>query len=376
MKKVLIILFLIPICVSAQRFEEQINFYSVGDQEMSLGRYRIGSLIRIECQIGGGWAEDGGIYHIAADWGHLPKVIYRGESSISQRLKFYGYVDPNSNGYAYLFATWENQSPNKTYANDVKFTIQSEGNFDVNNKGSYANSTELENVLVVQSNTGRIGIGTNSPISKLDVNGQITVSAPSGILFYSSNKGVQTFKLTNDNLIGVNNIIINDDGVSEGIDWQNGRNISMSTVGQGGYNAFRFGTKTSFPYVFEGGNVGIGTTNPKEKLVVNGKISATEVKVKSTPNSDYIFEPDYALRPIQEVETFIKAYKHLPDIPSAEEFKQNGVGLGEMDNMLLKKVEELTLYVIELKKENEELKARDKEIDELKAMVKVLMNEK
>ena len=79
------------------------------------------------------------------------------------------------------------------------------------------------------------------------------------------------------------------------------------------------------------------------------------------------------LLPIKEVETFVQQNKHLPDIPSAEEFKEHGVGLGEMDDMLLRKVEELTLYVIELKKENEELKAKDKEIDELKTMVKELM---
>jgi hypothetical protein len=103
------------------------------------------------------------------------------------------------------------------------------------------------------------------------------------------------------------------------------------------------------------GNVGIGETNPSKKLVVNGVIGATEVKVSTTPNSDYVFEPDYDLKPLQEVDQFIQQNKHLPDIPSAEEFKENGVGLGEMDDMLLRKVEELTLYVIELRKENDQL---------------------
>ncbi len=127
-------------------------------------------------------------------------------------------------------------------------------------------------------------------------------------------------------------------------------------------------------YIKVDGNVGIGITNPTEKLVVDGKILAEEIKVQNVPASDYVFEPDYALRSIQEVESFVKENKHLPDVPSSEEFKENGVGLGEMDNMLLRKVEELTLYVIELKKENEELKAKDKEIDELKVLVKALMN--
>lgn len=204
--------------------------------------------------------------------------------------------------------------------------------------------------------SGKIGIGTTSASSPLEVKGQITVSSSSGTLFYSSHTGVQTFKLTNDNLVGVNNILLNDDGMGEGIDWQNGRNISMFTVGQGGFNAFRFGTTASFPYVLEGGNVGIGVKNPTEKLVVDGKILAEEIIVQNVPSSDYVFETVYNLRSIHEVETFINENKHLPDIPSAEEFKENGVGLGEMDDMLLRKVEELTLYVIELKKEIEILK--------------------
>ncbi|NJN26968.1 MAG: hypothetical protein HC819_13810 [Cyclobacteriaceae bacterium] len=109
-------------------------------------------------------------------------------------------------------------------------------------------------------------------------------------------------------------------------------------------------------FVQSGGNVGIGINNPTEKLVVDGKILAEEVKVQVVPSSDYVFEPDYELKPLLEVDQFIQQNKHLPDIPSAAEFKENGVGLGEMDNMLLRKVEELTLYVIQLMKENEELK--------------------
>jgi hypothetical protein len=107
-------------------------------------------------------------------------------------------------------------------------------------------------------------------------------------------------------------------------------------------------------FVSNSGNVGIGETNPTYKLTVDGIVSAKEVKVSSTPNSDYVFEPDYDLKPLHEVDQFIQENKHLPDIPSAEEFRENGVGLGEMDDMLLRKVEELTLYVIELKKSDDQ----------------------
>ena len=71
----------------------------------------------------------------------------------------------------------------------------------------------------------------------------------------------------------------------------------------------------------------------------------------NVPGPDYVFEKNYDLRPLTEVEAYINQNKHLPEIPAAKEMEQNGVNLGEMNMMLLKKVEELTLYVIELKKE-------------------------
>ena len=105
------------------------------------------------------------------------------------------------------------------------------------------------------------------------------------------------------------------------------------------------------------GRVGIGTTSPDEKLTVNGTIHSTEVKVDlNVPGPDYVFEEDYNLRTLEETEAYIKANKHLPEVPSAIEMEANGVQLGEMNMLLLKKIEELTLYVIELKKELNELK--------------------
>jgi len=76
------------------------------------------------------------------------------------------------------------------------------------------------------------------------------------------------------------------------------------------------------------------------------------------PDADYVFEENYFLSPLSEVESFIKTNKHLPNIPSAEQFKSDGYKVGEMDEMLLRKIEELTLYIIELKKEIEELKSK------------------
>lgn len=107
-------------------------------------------------------------------------------------------------------------------------------------------------------------------------------------------------------------------------------------------------------------NVGIGTSTPAGKLAVQGTILSTEVKVKNDVTvPDYVFESDYNLMPLGEVEAYIKENKHLPEIPSAAEIEADGgVKLSEMTLGLLKKVEELTLHMIEMKKENETLKAK------------------
>lgn len=108
------------------------------------------------------------------------------------------------------------------------------------------------------------------------------------------------------------------------------------------------------------GNVGIGTTNPIAPLTVNGKVLAEEVEVVAAVGlnwPDYVFKSDYSLTSLPEVEKFINKNHHLPGVPSEKEVKENGINLGKMDAVLLKKIEELTLYVIELKKENESLKS-------------------
>lgn len=104
------------------------------------------------------------------------------------------------------------------------------------------------------------------------------------------------------------------------------------------------------------GSIGIGTSNTSSyKLSVKGKIRAEEIKVE-TGWSDYVFEEGYDLPTLEEVERHINEKGHLINIPSAKEVEENGIELGEMNMKLLEKIEELTLYVIELKKENEEIK--------------------
>lgn len=105
------------------------------------------------------------------------------------------------------------------------------------------------------------------------------------------------------------------------------------------------------------GNVGIGKENPTDKLEVNGIIHAKEVRVDVQGWPDYVFEKDYQLLTIEEVEKNIKEKGHLPNVPSATEIEANGLKLAEMNVKLMEKVEELTLYIIELNHRVKELES-------------------
>ena len=104
-------------------------------------------------------------------------------------------------------------------------------------------------------------------------------------------------------------------------------------------------------------NVGIGTNNPTYKLSVVGNIRAQEVVVE-TGWADYVFDENYKLPDLNDVAAHIQQYKHLPGIPSAKEIETNGLKVGEVQTKMMEKIEELTLYIIELKKEIELLKAK------------------
>lgn len=120
-------------------------------------------------------------------------------------------------------------------------------------------------------------------------------------------------------------------------------------------------------YINDNGDIVMGSTTvvPKSgyKLSVDGKIVCEELLVQLSPWPDYVFADEYQLKSLEEVELFIQENNHLPGVPTAQDVETNGLQVGEMQKILMEKIEELTLYMIDLKKENEQLKS---EIEALK----------
>jgi hypothetical protein len=230
----------------------------------------------------------------------------------------------------------------------------------------------------VINNTGNVGIGTTEPKNKL----QITEASQTEL--YGTDQDTPTSNMVLDGTeagrtIGKGPALTfrmpaNSDGSNS---WAQARILATPDNANNGdargrlylqvRDAYNPGTGGSWNWrtglmITANGNVGIGTTpNALYKLDVKGAIRATEVKIVSIDNfPDFVFDQAYQLPSLGQVSSFIQTNKHLPNIPSATEVKENGINMVEMQNKLLQKVEELTLYVIEQQKQIDELKKNQK----------------
>ena len=279
------------------------------------------------------------------------------------------------------------------------------------------NGNATNGVMNIYGN-GSVGIGTNSPSNDqswqgvLDVHGHhhakmlvttSTSTVKTGIFSHGTDwNGVVAGRLgteSNHDLIlmagyGGDQVTIktngsvgigtktpsNDQGWGKVLDVRGGSNVKiLATNGDASYKTGMFthtnwhggggfiGTESSHNLhlltgytprisILTNGNVGIGTTNPQAMLAVNGPIHAKEIKVMTSGWSDFVFEKDYRLPSLEEVEDHIEDKGHLPDIPSEAEVMEKGITLGDMNSKLLQKIEELTLYTISQHKEIKKMK--------------------
>lgn len=265
----------------------------------------------------------------------------------------------------------------------LSFNTSGYNNVALGGLALYLNTSGGSNIGIgyqaLKSNTtsyGSLAIGTNSLVlSTGQGNTAIGYESGDGVTNGSGNTFLGFF--TGVSVTGSNNTVV-------------GSSISTSTLGitSGSGNTILGGNVTGLSPTLtnhiiladglghqrlvadESGNIGIGTNNPDAKLTVAGTIHSMDVTVDATiPTPDYVFNPDYDLMSLKEVKKYIDKNHHLPEIPSAAQVAKEGINLGEMNTRLLKKVEELTLYLIESNKELKIQKAmlirQQKKIDQI-----------
>ncbi|WP_299222416.1 hypothetical protein [uncultured Aquimarina sp.] len=209
-----------------------------------------------------------------------------------------------------------------------------------------SNSTNGTERIRIKNN-GKVGIGVIDPQAKLDVKGSIKNDS----FDFKNNSGDLRMRR-----FGAGDIT-----------WKRAMvpiynaNTNKSTLMVNFVGDFEEGVRIAGSKLNVDGQVGIGTTDTSGyRLAVRGNILAEELKIRTYANwPDYVFETNYELKSLTEIDTYIKENGHLPNIPSAKKVTEEGFNVGEMNAKLLEKVEELTLYIIKL---NQELKEVKKEL--------------
>jgi hypothetical protein len=248
--------------------------------------------------------------------------------------------------------------------------------------GAANDSSIRSNAITVLFN-GRTQINTAGHTNTL---AQTDVTPKAALEVVSTNSGVLLPKLTNAqrNAIASGDLqngllLYNTD--SSAFQFYNGSAwTSVGSGSGGGSGRWQFANGVQYDSV---DNIAIGTSNPQGyKLAVNGTAIFTKIWVKAANNwPDYVFKKKYELMDLAELERYVKAHKHLPGITPESDVKREGINLGDQQAAVLKKVEELTLYLIDenkklkeqnkqLEQQNDRLEQQQREIDELKKMIK------
>ena len=246
-----------------------------------------------------------------------------------------------------------------TPSDPTTYMVQRDNGFYIRSDGGYNFMNSLGTLNFFHINTdGKVGIGTTSPTSKLELNGGIFINSDA-----AANDMFKIAAVSTENIpaikIGIRNNTVGNLTI--------GRWKLPDEPESMGYVEDRIVLDAdNVSYIINTPGLAIGKTTIISGFLldVDGKIRANEIVV-NTVGADFVFEDNYNLKTLNEVESFIKENKHLPDIPTAKEVEENGVSLGEMQTKLLQKIEELTLYVIEQNKSIEELKQENTNLKEL-----------
>jgi hypothetical protein len=247
---------------------------------------------------------------------------------------------------------------------------------------------------MIMASNGNMGIGTTNPRGKLDIwggtfhvtgsdlNGTLVAGTQTGNAWIGCDYLNNGISISPTGLVGIGTVStafkfdVNGSARAKEMDLNNGSadgaRLVFRSQGNPEWRVRNFNGLAFFPgegqptslWLDNSGSIGVGVQDTRGyKFAVNGSAIFTQVVVKTYPWPDYVFHSNYRLRPLSEVEQYINQYHHLPEVVSAEEVEKNGLNVGDNQAMLLKKIEELTLYVIEQSKEIKELR---KEMEQVK----------